>query len=223
MKILIIDTDKKFASAMSRELESTRCKVRCATNGEEGLRAAQENRFDLIVLDWALGRTAGLRVLMDLRGQGNSTPILMLTAGDSVSDVVVALNSGADACVTKPFEIRILIARMNALVRRREWGRGAEICYAHFRLDPVTRMVWSDDKKIELTGKEYDLLFYFMQNPEKVVTRTMIAENVWGDATDDFTNNINVNINYLRKKIDPELEKKLIHTVIGSGYIFKTI
>ncbi len=135
----------------------------------------------------------------------------------------MSLDSGADACVTKPFEITVLIARMNALVRRRRWDRGAEICYANIRLDPVTHKVWRDEKEVALTAKEYSLLIYFMQNPDQVVTRMMITEEVWKSSFDMFTNIIDVYVNYLRKKIDYGASIKLIHTLRGVGYIFKMV
>jgi len=219
MKILIIDKDRKLYNTLRRKLDEARYELQYAAKGEEGLKAAQEKQFDLILLDWAVG----LSVLKELREQKISTPILMLTAEDAIRDVVASLDSGADACVMKPFEIRVLIARMNALVRRRKWDRGAEIGFANIRLDPVTHKVWRDNNEVSLTAKEYALLLYFMQNPDQVVTRTMIAEEVWGNEFDTFTNIIDVYVNYLRKKIDYGASANLIHTVRGAGYIFKTV
>ena len=221
MKILILDGDKKLADTIGRELEETRYEVQYAGDGEAGLMAAQKNRFDLIVLDWTLIKKDGLSVLKDLRGQKNMTPILMLTAKDSVGEVVVSLNNGADACVTKPIEIKVLIARIHALLRRNKWNRSAEICFEHIRLDPVAHKVWSADEEIALTAVEYSLLLYFMQNPEQAVTRIMIAENVWDNTLDLSKNSIDVYVNYLRNKIDYRLGKNLIHTVRGTGYVFK--
>ncbi|MRR34157.1 response regulator transcription factor, partial [bacterium] len=131
------------------------------------------------------------------------------------------LNSGSDDYLTKPFAFAELLARVRALLRRSEQERGAEIRFADLRLDPVTHKVWRKDKEIDLTAKEYSLLEFFMRNPNQVLTRTTIAENVWDYIFDSFTNIIDVYVNYLRKKIDRESDKKLIHTVRGVGYILK--
>jgi DNA-binding response OmpR family regulator len=143
----------------------------------------------------------------------------MLTAKDSVEDIVTALDSGSDDFLTKPFVLSELLARVRTLLRRSE-QKGAEICFADVRLDPVTHKVWRNNKEIDLSGKEYDLLEYFMRNPNQAVTRTMIAENCWDYTVGTFTNIIDVYITYLRKKIDHGTGKKLIHTVRGVGYIF---
>jgi DNA-binding response OmpR family regulator len=168
-----------------------------------------------------LPKKDGLSVLKDLRERKNVTPILMLTAKDSVEDIVAGLDSGSDDYLTKPFAFAELLARVRALMRRSELDRGAEIRFADLRLDPVTHKVWRKDKEIDLTAKEYGLLEYFMRNPHQVLTRTMIAEHVWDYTFDSFTNIIDVYVNYLRKKIDREADKKLIHTVRGVGYILK--
>jgi DNA-binding response OmpR family regulator len=223
VNILVIGNDERLADSLKFELKEGLYDVQYTADGETGLMTAKKNRFDLIVLDWGLIKKDGLSVLKELREQKIMIPILMLTAKDSVGEVVVSLNSGADACVSKPLEIKVLIARLNALVRRTKWDRGAEICIAPIRLDPVAHKVWSDDEEVALTAVEYSLLLYFMQNPEQVVTRTMIAENVWGNAIDLSKNGIDVYVNYLRNKIDNGLGKNLIHTVRGTGYVFKSI
>ena len=160
-------------------------------------------------------------MVKELRTKKTMTPVLMLTAKDSVEDIVAGLDSGSDDYLTKPFAFAELLARVRALLRRSELDRGAEIRFADLRLDPVTHKVWRKDKEIGLTAKEYGLLEYFMRNPNQVVTRTMIADHVWDYTFDSFTNIIDVYVNYLRKKIDRGSDKKLIHTVRGVGYIFK--
>ena len=162
MKILIVVNDKVLASSIPLELEKAGNEVQCVTDGEAGLKSALEQLFDLIVLDWALPKKDGLSVLKELRERENITPIIILTAEGSVADIVVSLDSGANTCVTKPFDMRVLIAKMNVLIRRSKMVRGAEIRYAHITLDPVTHKVWSGGRKLDLTGKEYDLLAYFM-------------------------------------------------------------
>ena len=221
MRILVIEDEKKIASFIKRGLEEEKYEVHTAADGEEGFKLALEKTFDLIVLDWILPKMDGLSLLKDLRGQKIMTPVLMLTAKDSVEDIVAGLDSGSDDYLTKPFAFPELLARVRALGRRSEQERGAQIIFADMRLDPVTHKVWRNDQEIEVTGKEYDLLEYFMRNPNQVVTRTMIAEHCWDYTFDTFTNIIDVYVNYLRKKIDRDTGRKLIHTVRGAGYIFK--
>ena len=221
MRILVVEDEKKVASFIKRGLEEEQYEGHTAADGEEGLKLALEKAFDLIVLDWMLPKKDGLSVLKELRERKNVTPILMLTAKDSVEDIVAGLDSGSDDDLTKPFAFAELLARVRALMRRSELDRGAEIRFGDLRLDPVTHKVWRKDKEIDLTAKEYGLLEYFMRNPHQVLTRTMIAEHVWDYTFDSFTNIIDVYVNYLRKKIDREADKKLIHTVRGVGYILK--
>jgi DNA-binding response OmpR family regulator len=221
MRILVVEDEKKVATFIKRGLEEEQYEVRTASDGEEGFKLALEKTFDLIVLDWMLPKMNGLDLLKDLRGEKIMTPVLMLTAKDSVEDIVVGLDSGSDDYLTKPFAFSELLARVRALVRRSESDRGAEIVFADVRLDPVTHKVWRGGKEIDLTAKEYGMLEYFMRNPNQVLTRTMIAEHVWDYTFDSFTNIIDVYVNYLRKKVDREGDMKLIHTVRGVGYVFK--
>ncbi|RNC72241.1 MAG: DNA-binding response regulator [Desulfuromonadales bacterium] len=221
MRILVVEDEKKVSSFIKRGLEEERYEVDTAFNGEEGLKMALEKGYDLVILDVMLPKKDGLSVVRDLRERRNAIPVLMLTAKDSVEDIVAGLDSGSDDYLTKPFAFAELLARVRALVRRSEQDRGAEIRFADLRLDPVTHKVWRKDKEIDLTAKEYALLEYFMRNPNQVLTRTMIAEHVWDYTFDSFTNIIDVYVNYLRKKIDREADKKLIHTVRGVGYILK--
>ena len=221
MRILIVEDEKKIANFIKRGLEEERYEVHTAADGEEGLRLAREKSFDLIVLDWMLPKMDGLTLLKDLRGKKIMTPVLMLTAKDTVEDIVAGLDSGSDDYLTKPFAFPELLARVKALGRRSEQERGAQIIFADMRLDPVSHKVWRNDQEIEVTGKEYNLLEYFMRNPNQIVTRTMIAEHCWDYTFDTFTNIIDVYVNYLRKKVDRDTGRKLIHTVRGVGYVFK--
>jgi len=221
MRILVVEDEKKVLSFIKRGLEEEKYEVDTAMDGEEGLKLAVDKPYDLIVLDWMLPKKDGLTMLKELRSKKAMIPVLMLTAKDSVEDIVAGLDSGSDDYLTKPFAFAELLARVRALLRRAELERGAEIHFADLRLDPVTHKVWRKDKEIILTAKEYGLLEYFMRNPNQVVTRTMIADHVWDYTFDSFTNIIDVYVNYLRKKIDRGSEKKLLHTVRGVGYIFK--
>ncbi|HEY6007800.1 MAG TPA: response regulator transcription factor [Geobacteraceae bacterium] len=221
MRILVVEDEKKVSSFIKRGLEEENYEVETAADGEEGLAMAMEKSYDLIVLDWMLPKRDGLSVVRELRGKKTMTPVLMLTAKDSLEDIVAGLDSGSDDYLTKPFAFAELLARVRALLRRSEMDRGAEIRFADLRLDPVTHKVWRKDREIDLTAKEYGLLEYFMRNPNQVLTRTMIADHVWDYTFDSFTNIIDVYVNYLRKKIDRDADKKLIHTVRGVGYILK--
>ncbi len=221
MKILVVEDEKKVASFIKRGLEEEKYEVEVAYEGEDGLQKALGGSFGLIILDVMLPKKDGLTVIRELRLRKIATPVLMLTAKDTVDDIVAGLNSGSDDYLTKPFAFAELLARVRALLRRSEQERGAEIRFADLRLDPVTHKVWRKDKEIDLTAKEYSLLEFFMRNPNQVLTRTTIAENVWDYIFDSFTNIIDVYVNYLRKKIDRDADKKLIHTVRGVGYILK--
>jgi DNA-binding response OmpR family regulator len=221
MRILLVEDEKKVLSFIKRGLEEEKYEVDTAMDGEDGLKKALEKPYDLVVLDWMLPKKDGLTMVKELRSKNTMTPVLMLTAKDSVEDIVAGLDSGSDDYLTKPFAFAELLARVRAQLRRAEQERGAEILFADLRLDPVTHKVWRKDKEIILTAKEYGLLEYFMRNPNQVVTRTMIADHVWDYTFDSFTNIIDVYVNYLRKKIDRGSDKKFIHTVRGVGYIFK--
>jgi DNA-binding response OmpR family regulator len=197
MEILIVANDKHLAKAINHELETDQYEVSYAADGNSGLKIALKKQFDLIVLDCTLPKEDGLSVLKKLRKRGILIPILMLTADYFVENIVLEFSSGANACVPKSVDIHVLIARMKALLRRSKWDRGTVIKYAHILLDPVTHKVWSDGKKIQLSAKEYDLLVYFIRNPDQVVTKTMIAENVWDYTISNFSNIIDVYINFL--------------------------
>lgn len=221
MRILVVEDEKKVASFIKRGLEEESFSVDMAYDGEEGLYMAESNPYDLILMDLMLPKMDGLSVIKELRSKGNKTPVLCLTAKDTVEDIVSGLDSGSDDYLTKPFAFAELVARVRALLRRGTQDRGAEIRFADLRLDPVAHKVWRSNKEIELTAKEYALLEYFIRNPNQILTRTMIAEHVWDYTFDSFTNIIDVYVNYLRKKVDRDYEKKLIHTVRGIGYVMK--
>jgi heavy metal response regulator len=221
MRILVVEDEKKVASFIKRGLEEENFTVEVAHDGEEGLYMGETNPYDLILMDVMLPKMDGLAVVKELRNRNVLTPVLCLTAKDTVEDIVSGLDSGSDDYLTKPFAFAELLARVRALLRRGTKDRGAEIRFADLRLDPVDHKVWRSGKEIELTAKEYGLLEYFMRNPNQILTRTMIAEHVWDYTFDSFTNIIDVYVNYLRKKIDRDYDKKLIHTVRGVGYILK--
>lgn len=147
--------------------------------------------------------------------------MLMLTARDTTDDIVAGLDAGSDDYLTKPFAFAELSARVRALVRRSVMERGAELVFADLRMDPVSHQVWRGEREIDLTAKEYGLLELLMRNPNTVLSRTTIAEQVWEHTFDTFTNIIDVYVNYLRKKVDKGFERRLIHTVRGQGYVLR--
>ncbi|NVN93385.1 MAG: response regulator transcription factor [Desulfuromonadales bacterium] len=221
MKVLIIEDEKKVAGFIKRGLEEDDYQVSIAYNGEEGLKQALTGEYSLMILDVMIPKKDGLTVTKELREAGSTLPVLMLTARGTTEDIVSGLEAGADDYLPKPFAFAELLARVNALVRRSERDRGAEIFFADLRLDPVTHKVWRSGNEIELTAKEYGLLEYMVRNPNVPLSRSMLADNCWDYEFDRFTNIIDVYINYLRKKIDRDYPTKLIHTVRGQGYILR--
>ncbi len=221
MRILVVEDEKKVAGFIKRGLEEEGLSVDLAEDGEKGLTLATTGNYDLILMDVMLPNMDGLSAIKSLREKNISTPILCLTAKDTVEDIVAGLDSGSDDYLTKPFAFAELVSRAKALIRRNARDRGAELLFADLRIDPVSHKVWRKDKEIDLTSKEYALLEYFMRNPNQALTRTMIAEQVWDYTFDTFTNIIDVYVNYLRKKIDRGFDTKLIHTVRGVGYMLR--
>jgi heavy metal response regulator len=219
MRILVIEDEKKVANFIKKGLEEEHYAVDTAYNGETGLYMTEVNEYDLVVLDLMIPKIDGLEVLKRIRGNKNSVPILVLTAKDTVEDIVRGLDLGCDDYLTKPFEFKEFLARIRALLRREKEEKEPALKIADLTLSLVTHKVMRKGKEIELTSKEYALLEYFMRNPDKVLTRTMISEHVWDYHFDSMTNVIDVYVNYLRKKIDKGFEPKLIHTIRGVGYI----
>ncbi len=221
MRILIVEDEKKVAAFIRKGLEEETYAVDAAHDGEEGLLLAETNQYDLIILDLMLPKMGGLEVLEKLRDKRVNTSILLLTAKDSVEDKVTGLNKGADDYLTKPFAFSELLARVRSLLRRGQAETQTILQVSDLTLDLISHKVKRNGEEIELTGKEYSLLEYFMRNVGKVLTRTMIAEHVWDYNFDTFTNVIDVYVNHLRKKIDKSHEQKLLHTLRGVGYVMK--
>ena len=221
MRILVVEDEKKVASFLKKGLEEEYYAVDCAYDGEEALYMVEANEYDLMILDIMLPKIDGLEVLQGMREKGFPLPVLMLTAKDSVEDVVKGLDAGGDDYLTKPFAFAELLARVRALLRRKEREPTGELQVADLVLDPVTHAVHRGGQPIELTAKEYALLEYLMRQVNRVVTRTMISEHVWDYHFDPMTNVIDVYVNHLRNKIDLDSSQKLIHTIRGVGYMLK--
>jgi DNA-binding response OmpR family regulator len=221
MRLLVVEDEPRIARFIERGLKEEHHAVDVAHDGDDALLLATTNEYDVILLDILLPYKNGLAVCRELRARNVTTPILMLTAKDSVADKVAGLNTGADDYLTKPFAFDELLARVNALARRQAIDRAPVWRVGDVTLDPLTHEVRRGGEPIELTNKEYALLALLMRRPGQVLTRTQIAEQVWGLDFDNESNVIDVYIRYLRKKIDAGRERPLIRTVRGAGYTMK--
>ncbi len=220
MRILVIEDEKKVSAFIKRGLEQESYAVDLAEDGIEGQHMAEVNEYDAIILDIMLPKKNGLDVLKDVKAAGVKTPVILLTARDTVDDRVKGLDIGADDYLTKPFAFEELLARLRVLMRR--GGSGSPtLKFADLSLDPATRRARRGETEVELTVKEYALLEYLLRNPNRVLTRTLIAEHVWDQSFDSETNVVDVYVNHLRSKIDKDFPTKLIHTVRGVGYVLK--
>ena len=218
MRILIVEDDKKVGAFLEKGLKEEQYAVDICRDGEEAMELAVLNPYDAIVLDIMLPKKDGFAVCRDLRQRGLLTPILMLTAKDTVEDKVAGLTEGADDYLTKPFSFEELLARIRALLRRSQDYKTKVLKVGDLELDPARRQATRSGKKIPLTGKEYALLEYMMRNNGRILTESMIIEHVWDMNYEGTSNIVNVYINYLRKKIDEGAPVKLIQTVRGYGY-----
>jgi heavy metal response regulator len=221
MRLLVVEDEKKVSGFIRKGLQEEGYAVDVAFDGKTGLQMAMDRVHDLIVLDINLPGMDGLSVLHELRRGKVSTPVLLLTVRANIEDKVMGLDAGADDYLTKPFAFQELVARIRALLRRQTEAKLPVLRFADLTLDPARRTVLRGAKKIDLTAKEYALLDYFIRNPGRVLTRTMISDHVWDYNFDSMTNIVDVYVNYLRRKIDSDREHKLIHTVRGVGYVLK--
>lgn len=220
MRFLVVEDEEKVARFVRRALEEESYAVDAVGDGEAAIDQIEVVPYDLIILDLTLPKKGGLEVLQWLRQKGLKVPVLILTARTGIGDRVKGLDLGADDYLVKPFAIEEFLARVRALLRR--GGVTAPLLQADdLTLDPVTHEVRRAGQKIDLTTKEYALLEYFMRNPNRVLTRSMISEHVWDIHFDTFTNVIDVYVNYLRNKIDRGFKRPLIQTVRGVGYVLK--
>jgi len=218
MRVLVVEDEEKVASFLKQALEESGYAADVARDGQAGLDRARTAEYDLIVLDHLLPGLSGREVCRLLRAEGNTAAVLMVTARDGLEDKVAGLDAGADDYLTKPFSLDELLARLRALLRRRE-GRGtALLTVEDLTLDPRTRLARRAGLPFDLSAREYALLDYLMRNARRPVTRGMIAEHVWGFDFDNGSNVIDVYISYLRAKIDRDHDRKLIRTLRHVGY-----
>ncbi len=221
MRILLVEDEKRMADFVTKGLKEERYVIDVAHNGEDALFLIDVNPYDLIILDLMLPDTNGLAICKHIRNKKMDTPILIITAKDSVRDKVKGLDFGADDYLTKPFSFDEFLARVRALLRRKRADKMSILRVADLELNQLTHKVKRCDKEIDLTSKEYALLEYFIMNANEVITRTMISEHVWNEEFDSLSNIIDVFVNHLRSKIDKDFDKPLIHTIHGTGYVLK--
>jgi DNA-binding response OmpR family regulator len=218
MKILVIEDEKNLASALKRGLQAEGASVDIALTGTDGLWMAEENPYDALVVDIMLPGVNGFQICERLRGQGNWTPILMLTAKNGELDEAEALDAGADDYLTKPFSYVVLQARLRALLRRGVTERPATLVAGDLTVDPATRRVSRGNEEIGLTAREFSVLEYLMRRAGDVASKRNVLENVWDYDFDGDPNIVEVYIRYLRNKVDRPFGRQSIETVRGSGY-----
>jgi DNA-binding response OmpR family regulator len=221
--ILVIEDEHKVALFIKKGLDENGFNTHIAGDGLLGLEKISAHNYDLIILDLNLPLVNGFKICREIRSQGNLTPVLMLTALGSTDNKVNGFESGADDYLVKPFEFRELLARIKALLKRSGIQPSVQpvLKIADLTVDTASRIVSRNGQTIDLTAKEFNLLELLIRNKGKVITRAEIAEKIWEIDFDTGTNVIDVYINFLRKKIDRSFEKKLIYTIIGTGYVIK--
>lgn len=225
VKMLLVEDDRRVASFVARGLEAEGYAVELARDGREALAMARSNPYDLMILDRMIPHIDGLQVCRTLREEGCESRILMLTAKDGLQDKIDGLTGGADDYLTKPFAFDEFLARITALIRRSRQETGATgaqapmLSVGNLRLDVGGKRAWRGDREIPLTGREYALLVYLMENAETVVSRSRLLSDVWNLGFDPGSKLVDVYIRYLRRKVDPDGAPPMIRTVRGFGYM----
>jgi two-component system copper resistance phosphate regulon response regulator CusR len=221
MKVLIVEDEQGVAAFLRRGLEEQSFVVDVAYDGQTGKNLALQNKYDIILLDLILPNINGIQLCEQIRKHSN-VPILMLTALGTTGDIVTGLDAGADDYLTKPFKFQELLARIRALVRRKnDLNTSTVFTIADLEVDYRTKQVKRGGQMVKLTSREFYLLDYFIRNRGVLLSRSDISENVWDSSLETGSNVVDVYVNYLRNKIDKDFTQKLIHTVYGMGYIFK--
>jgi two-component system response regulator MprA len=222
MRILVVDDEPSVREALERVLRLDGFEVALAEDGVQAVRQVSAGSPDAVVLDVLMPRLDGLEVCRRLRDVGNRTPVLMLTARDTIGDRVAGLEAGADDYLVKPFALEELLARLRALLRRTGWeGERRVLAYDDLVLDPVAHEVRRGERPIELTRTEFLLLELFLHHPRQVLTRSVIFDRVWGYDFGPASNSLEVYVGYLRRKTEAGAEPRLLHTVRGVGYVLR--
>ena len=221
MRILVVEDEKRLNRIISEALEDEGYSVDSCFNGLDALDYAAGADYDVIILDIMMPKMDGLEVVRRLRARGNSTPVLFLTARDSVADRVTGLESGGDYYLVKPFDFQELMAVVRVMTRKYTGNRSNVYTIADLSLDATAKTVTRAGKNIELTAKEFSLLEYMLRNKGVVLSREMIENNLWNYDYEGGTNVVDVYVGYLRKKMDTGFDRKLIHTVWGTGWVLK--
>lgn len=229
--IILIEDESSVVSFIKKGLQELEYEISVALDGSTGIKMVENNDFDMIILDIMLPDINGLEVCREIRKKNKTVPILFLTALDSSENIVMGLESGGDDYLVKPFKFIELVARIKSLLRRSGHSSGTDsneiendeniYQFEDLTVNDYTKKVSRNGTEISLTSTEYKLLLYFLNNPEKVISRAEILEAVWGVNYELGTNVVDVYVNYLRKKIDSQDDNKIIHTVIGMGYVLK--
>jgi len=219
--IFLAEDEERVATFIQKGLEESNYGVSIAYNGADALKQILHKSYDLVILDVMLPHVTGIEVCRQIRQKDKNIPVLMLTALGTIDDKVTGLQAGADDYLVKPFHFKELLARIEALLRRKTAGDEHILTFGDISLNTYNNTVERDGKKITLTAKEYALLELLMRNSNKILSRQAIAEKVWGIDFDTGTNVVDVYVNYLRNKIEKGFTGKYIHTVIGKGYILK--
>lgn len=230
-KIILIEDESSVVSFIKKGLQELDYEISVALDGNTGIKMVDTNDFDMIILDIMLPDINGLEVCKEIRKKNKTVPILFLTALDSSENIVMGLESGGDDYLVKPFKFIELVARIKSLLRRSGHSNGTDsnevenddniYQFEDLTVNDYTKKVTRSGTEISLTSTEYKLLLYFLNNPEKVISRAEILEAVWGVNYELGTNVVDVYVNYLRKKLDSQDDNKIIHTVIGMGYVLK--
>ncbi|MGF1457841.1 MAG: two-component system response regulator RppA [Leptolyngbyaceae cyanobacterium] len=222
MKILLVDDEAELTTPLSRVLLKAGYEVDVAFDGQSGVRLATSTNYDLLILDWMLPHCSGLEICQQVRSRGDATPVLFLTAKDTLDDRVDGLDAGADDYLVKPFELRELLARVRALLRRppilETPPRSPKLQYEDLELDEANQLAHRRGQTVELSEKETQLLGFFLRHPEQVLTREQIHQAVWADTEQPASNVLAAQMRLLRRKIEPKGTPPLIHTVYGKGY-----
>lgn len=234
MRLLLVDDEEELTEPLQKLLISQGYSVDVATNGQSGRQLAQSQIYDLLILDWVMPVMSGVELCRSLRLSGDRTPVLFLSAKDTLDDRVEGLDGGADDYLVKPFELKELLARIRALLRRHltsdrippdrlpaesQSNPQSSISFANWELDIIGQVLYRDRETIQLSEKECQLLAYFMQHPHQLLTHEQIQMHIWHDET-PASNTLVAQIRLLRRKIDRDLENSLINTVYGKGYRF---